>query len=401
MGYTLPQIIVPERAINLINPQNSIFICLALCLLCNPLAYAKKNPKEEIKQLTEKISAITTEIKQSESIYTKENATLFHFDQQIALILEIIAGLDKKNKELEKDILQIQQIQSSLETEIEESQSKYAELASLFFMTSDTSYMKALFNNQTPGEMGRGPVYFSYIQNAFKKSQRDLSTRIATHKKNQQELNKKQKSLEELLDENRTKITDLKSKQKDRTQFLKKLNAQILDSKAKKQKMLEDQARLEKLAKEIEALARKAKKSASGMGFAKRKSGLAWPVEGKIVGNYGKRRVSGGVKWRGLLIEAKAGTSVKTVAAGQVIFADWLSNYGYVVIIDHGKNYLSLYGHNRRVVVNVGENVGLQQTIAEVGNSGRSGSPALYFEIRYKGKPVNPRKWLVAKKSKR
>ncbi|MDH3326710.1 MAG: peptidoglycan DD-metalloendopeptidase family protein [Gammaproteobacteria bacterium] len=134
------------------------------------------------------------------------------------------------------------------------------------------------------------------------------------------------------------------------------------------------------------------------MSFAKKKGELSWPVSGRVTQKFGRIRAGSKLKWRGVLIETQAGAVVSAVEKGQVVFADWLTGYGFVLIIEHGKGYMSLYAHNQQLLGKVGDQVRKNQHIALAGNSGRSGKPALYFEIRYKGKPVNPARWIVARK---
>lgn len=117
------------------------------------------------------------------------------------------------------------------------------------------------------------------------------------------------------------------------------------------------------------------------------------PVNGSILHRYGSTQV-GEVKWKGVVISASAGTAVKAIASGRVILANWLSGYGQVVVIDHGKGDMSLYGYNQALFVRTGTLVKAGQKIAEVGNSGGQGRSALYFEIRRQGNAVNPMNWL-------
>ena len=95
-----------------------------------------------------------------------------------------------------------------------------------------------------------------------------------------------------------------------------------------------------------------------------------------------------------LLIAAAAGSAVRAVADGQVVFAEWMSGYGLLCIIDHGNGYMSLYAHNDALMKEAGSRVRRGDTIASVGNSGGQGRPALYFELRRAGRPVNPNVWL-------
>ncbi|WP_423972632.1 murein hydrolase activator EnvC [Glaesserella parasuis] len=117
------------------------------------------------------------------------------------------------------------------------------------------------------------------------------------------------------------------------------------------------------------------------------------PVSGKIINRFGSTQM-GEIKWNGVVIQASAGTPVRAIAGGRVILATWLQGYGEVLVIEHGKGDMSLYGYNQSVNVRKGERVQAGQVIASVGNSGGQSRSALYFEIRRKGVAVNPLKWV-------
>ncbi|MCT8832073.1 murein hydrolase activator EnvC [Glaesserella parasuis] len=117
------------------------------------------------------------------------------------------------------------------------------------------------------------------------------------------------------------------------------------------------------------------------------------PVSGKIINRFGSTQM-GEIKWNGVVIQASAGTPVRAIAGGRVILATWLQGYGEVVVIEHGKGDMSLYGYNQSVNVRKGERVQAGQVIASVGNSGGQSRSALYFEIRRKGVAINPLKWV-------
>jgi septal ring factor EnvC (AmiA/AmiB activator) len=96
----------------------------------------------------------------------------------------------------------------------------------------------------------------------------------------------------------------------------------------------------------------------------------------------------------GVLIGAAAGSTVDAVADGTVVFAEWMTGYGLILIIDHGNGYMSLYAHNESLLRNIGDVVKRGDAVAKVGNSGGFGTPALYFELRRNGQPVDPSSWL-------
>lgn len=121
--------------------------------------------------------------------------------------------------------------------------------------------------------------------------------------------------------------------------------------------------------------------------------GMAPPVRGEIQGRFGTERPEGG-PWRGIIFRADAGTPVKAIAAGQVVFSNWMAGFGNLLIIDHGRGYLSVYGHNQSVLKQVGDSVAAGDAVARVGATGGQIEPGVYFEIRQNGQPINPQLWL-------
>ena len=118
--------------------------------------------------------------------------------------------------------------------------------------------------------------------------------------------------------------------------------------------------------------------------------GLGWPVSGSLEQGFGGDS-------SGLLIAAPAGTPVRAVADGQVVFAQWMNGYGFLTIVDHGNGYMSLYAHSDALLKDVGAAVHKGDAVASVGTSGGLSRPAVYFELRRNGQPVNPAVWLQAR----
>lgn len=123
---------------------------------------------------------------------------------------------------------------------------------------------------------------------------------------------------------------------------------------------------------------------------------MPWPVQGKIRNFFGQRR-NADLHWSGWLLGARQATEVAAVHYGRVVFADYLRGHGLLLIIDHGEGYLSLYAHNQVLLKDIGNWVSTGEIIARVGNTGGLESSALYFEIRHRGKAVDPKPWLGPK----
>jgi septal ring factor EnvC (AmiA/AmiB activator) len=127
--------------------------------------------------------------------------------------------------------------------------------------------------------------------------------------------------------------------------------------------------------------------------FKQQKGKLPWPASGPFLATYGEPRQQGGLQWNGVLISVKHGTPVRAVSHGRIAFADWLQGFGFIAIIDHGEGYMSLYGHNETLLKQAGDWVNAGDVIATSGDSGGQPMPGVYFEIRSRGKPINPRQW--------
>ncbi len=132
-------------------------------------------------------------------------------------------------------------------------------------------------------------------------------------------------------------------------------------------------------------------------GFHNLKGRLPWPVNGKVVIPYGAQKdpqFNTPVFRNGIYIKADDNTSAKVVHGGKVVFADWFKGYGQLVIISHGEGYHTLYANLAEIFYKVGDIIKGQQAIGKVGESGTMNAPGLYFEVRYKGKPLDPMQWL-------
>lgn len=122
---------------------------------------------------------------------------------------------------------------------------------------------------------------------------------------------------------------------------------------------------------------------------ARHVGGGSWPVSGQLLQRYGLGLGDGRTS-SGLLIQAAAGTSVQAFSDGTVVYADWMTGYGNILILDHGYGLMSLYAHNESLLRVQGQRVKRGEAIARVGSSGGQGRTALYFEIRRNGQPVDP-----------
>jgi len=134
--------------------------------------------------------------------------------------------------------------------------------------------------------------------------------------------------------------------------------------------------------------------------FSRLKGRLRLPVRGELVSRFGAPRGvgdSGATSSKGVFIRATEGETVRAVAPGRVVYADWMRGFGNLLIVDHGENFLTIYGNNESLLKQTGDVVTLGDALATVGTSGGNEETGLYFELRHEGKPFDPLGWVKLK----
>jgi len=254
------------------------------------------------------------------------------------------------------------------------------------------SHWQLLFSQQDPAQLSRFTYYHEKLIQA-------RSSQFSQHQASLQQLREVEEkiqatvlSLQEKKQALQQQHERLLRQRQERERALTRLRSTL---KNKDQQLKQQQQQQ----KELEQIIRAASRIASGKGFdgrhvpfGQRKGKMSWPVAGKIQHRFGSAR-SGGMQWDGVLIRATAGSAVKAVHGGRVLFADWLPGQGMLMIVDHGDQYMSLYAHNEVLLKEPGEWVESGDTIARSGDTGGQQQAGVYFEIRHQGKPADPAKW--------
>ena len=120
---------------------------------------------------------------------------------------------------------------------------------------------------------------------------------------------------------------------------------------------------------------------------------LATPISGTVAARFGAKRADGPA-WRGVFIKAPTGTDVRAVGPGRIVYAKWMRGWGNMIIVNHGGEYLSIYGFNETLLKHEGDAVKAGEVIASAGSTGGNGESGLYFELRHLGKPIDPAGWV-------
>ncbi|MCW8831608.1 MAG: peptidoglycan DD-metalloendopeptidase family protein [Gammaproteobacteria bacterium] len=258
--------------------------------------------------------------------------------------------------------------------------------------------MKMLLNQQDPAEMGRIQAYFNYLNRAREVEIQEFIKSIESKQQQEQELSQSLITQKEALATRKSQKRSLQKQRLKRNQLLTQLNKKIEDQEQTLTGLESSRNKIEDLLRSLgQLLADIPSAPGDRLPFKQRKGLLPWPIKGPFLARYGQSRNKGDLNWNGVLIGSPYGTPVRTVSHGRVAFSDWLQGYGFIIIIDHGDGYMSLYGHNESLFKQAGDWVTSGEVIATTGDSGGQPQPGLYFEIRESGKPIDPYSWCSKK----
>lgn len=379
----------------------SVNLILVLFLFIFPVtAHATKNPKEQYQKIQREIESHKEKL---EKIKKQEYSTLEDIDRVNRRLDTIISELRKQRKRIEginAEIRRVEADKSEKEKEIEREKAwLIRKLRALQRYGNSLDVMILLTSTDDVGEIMRRWKYLERISLYEKKAIEDYSRNLEQLKQQEQQL----KELNERLrrDEERIKLNEaslLENKKEKET-----LLASIRREKSSHEKMIrelnEASKKLLDLLREIEKKEREKEDVYTGKGFPGMKGRLPWPVNGRVAIPYGSQvdpRFNTPVFRNGIYIETGDET-VKAVSGGKVVFADWFKGYGNLMIINHGEGYHTLYGNLSETFFKTGDIIKEREVIGKVGESGMLNGPSLYFELRYKGKPLNPLQWLKRK----
>lgn len=304
------------------------------------------------------ISTIEREIKQTK-------AELTQADKNIDKLEEKIAQQESQRQAQEQDLKQLLQT---------------------YYVTERAKANGHLLNQGV--EEDRISQYFQHLAKARAEVIDAITktTQELEHNKNQLDLEKQQ--IETLLRQQSEKRTALASTQTKRKQTLNKIQSSITNDKRYLAELQRNETRLKA------EIAKAAKRNAVPMdGLTKQRGKLPWPISGSVLHNFGSRQ-TGQVNWKGMVLAARYGQPVKAVYPGTVVFAEYLRGYGLVVLLDHGKGDMTLYGYNQALTKKEGDKVTAGEVIALAGDTGGQDRASLYFEIRRNSEAQNPKSWL-------
>ncbi len=307
-------------------------------------------------------------------------------DFAIAKVAKAINTTNKVLRVTRRKLTKLARQQKILDLAMQKQEKVLAIQVKSAYTSGQHDYVKMLLNQEDTSDVQKNVTYYQYLNKAriveiekFQSTMIKLEEIASAHEQQVDKI----KSLQ--TQQKEQKVALEKNKEK-RTQTLQALRKELLTNQQQLAKLEEEESELKEALQKLAALS---KREINLNGLSSLKQKLAWPVKGKVRHSYGSKK-QGYLKWKGVLLSSSIGTQVKSVHDGTILFADWLKGYGLVTVVDHGKGYMSLYGHNQTLLKNVGDKVESGEPIALVGQSGGQSQSGLYFEIRYRGQAVNP-----------
>jgi len=209
------------------------------------------------------------------------------------------------------------------------------------------------------------------------------------------ELQMQRRKLDVLQQEKRQAEASLMARVKDKRKMMARVRDEVRAGHRKDSRLAREERALKRILNGMGADLRAIdSQQNAGISVRKRKGRLKWPVRGRIVASYHSRPKAGMSRLQGVQLRPKShATTVKAMAAGQVRYADWFGGYGLMTIIDYGEGVLGVYAHNNTLYKQLGDWVEEGEVIADAGSTGWVNSVTLYFEVRDRGRAVNPKRW--------
>jgi septal ring factor EnvC (AmiA/AmiB activator) len=341
--------------------------------------------------LKERIERIQRQVQEDSAQKDRLSRDLRAAEQAVAKAQRELGSVRSKRSETDAERDRLQAQRSRRVADRDRTQVDLAsQLRSAYMMGRDES-LKMLLNQRNPAQFQRNLTYYGYFGRDRAKKINLITQNIAEIDELSRQIEEQDAQLALLEIERQRRVQELDRARKQRGQVLASLEAESRSRGAQLKRLQTQQQQLENLLAELRR-ATEATPFDPNDPFARLRGRLAWPVAGKVEAGYGDV-IAGGLRSNGIQIAADRGTTVRAVHEGRVIFADWLSGRGLLIILDHGGGYLSLYGHNEQLFKQAGATVQAGDAIATAGDSGGRARPGLYFEIRKSGKPVNPSGW--------
>ncbi|WP_329843456.1 murein hydrolase activator EnvC family protein [Stenotrophomonas sepilia] len=404
-------------------------LALALALPLPSGAQTTRETERKLQKLRTELKGVAQERRQIEGQRGQASQQLREADEKVARTGRALAQTEAALREQGRALAEAEQRRSTLQGNLTQQHRELAGLLRAAYQLGNHAPLKLLLSQDTVADANRALAYHRYLQRERAQRITTLTADLKELEALQAQIAERKQKLQGTQQDQKQQAAALEADRRDRAKTVASLEERFKDQREKEQALGQDAKALETLLANLRAAAARAeaerraaaRRAAAEKAAAERAArqaaaqgrpppptkvppavasapapkvgGLGWPLSGNLLARYGGKLPDGRTS-SGVLIGAPAGSTVTAVADGTVVFSDWMTGYGMILIVDHGNGYMSLYAHNDTLLKDAGARVSRGDAVAKVGNSGGQGVTALYFELRRGGQPVNPDSWL-------
>ena len=385
-----------------------------LLLLISVSVAGGETPRDELKGVKQEIRAkkqLISKTRKVEAVVSTElqeiNRNLAQKESDLGRLDHDLKGVESSLERTGREIVRVTEEANRKKLEIEH------RLASLY-KAGELGALRMFFSAESFPQMAENIRYMRSILDNDKKIFAEYDQKIVELRKLKVDLERDAAKKSRIKEGIAVKKLEIEQEKGKKAAYLVKVRQDRKSYEKSLKELQANAARLQTMMERLEALSRRKLSSrhekpggrikplaelppVPDRGFATQKGRMSLPVRGEIVETYGKHKHPDFNSYtfsKGLSISAGAGSDIRAIYDGSVIFSDYFKGYGNMIIIDHGGGYFSLYAHAARILKKVGADVARNETVATVGDTDSSRGPMLYFEIRHQGKPVDPAGWV-------
>jgi septal ring factor EnvC (AmiA/AmiB activator) len=387
-------------------------------------AQSSRDTQRKLERIKRELADVAAERRRIEGQRGTASTQLRAVDEQLGHSGRVLSETESSLARQQASLAQLQRRRDALQSTLGARRVELATLLRAAYAVGTAAPLKLMLAQDRVADANRVLTWHRYLQRERVRRIAELSAQLRELDTVEQQIVQQRSALDVARQQQREQLAQLQRDRNTRAQTVAQLEQRYRDRRSREQALGSDAKSLERLLAQLRAAAAReaerrtaaaraarstSKPGSSGKpGTASRPrqaapvianaapiqvGGLGWPLSGTLLAGYGGTLPGGGTS-SGLLIGANTGATVKAVANGKVVFADWMNGYGLILIIDHGNGYMSLYAHNEALLRDAGDDVRRGDPVASVGNSGNQSRPGLYFELRRNGQPVNPGTWL-------
>lgn len=348
-----------------------------------------QQPENELATLQQQIKATEQKLRQQQRELADAEKTLQQADRLLADASAKVLATEQELVQIQQQERQLLAEQQSLAEQFRQQEALLAEQIKSAYSLGKHDYAKLLLNQQDTSKLERVLAYYQYFNQARLTQLAEINQIVSQLQQVISSLSEKQQQLQATLATlQQQQQQHLQAKQQQQ-QSVQQLQALLLQQGSELDYLRQNEQGLQVTIEQL----RRQTQTLQLTGLDQEKGKLQWPTQGRLLQRFGERR-QGGISARGIVIQGNEGNPVSAIADGRVIYADWLKGYGWVIVLDHGAGFMSLYGHNQNLLKQPGDYIRAGDSIALIGASGGQSSSGLYFEIRNKGEAVDPAHWL-------